>query len=85
MFTFYSSVSRLLSRNKTDVVISKKPCKSVDPTVTEIKNNLDMMFSPYSSRDVIETTNDAGETIILDYSKHDKTFDHYRPKFFKYK
>tara|TARA_Y100000817_G_C16710452_1_gene478999 strand:- start:255 stop:512 length:258 start_codon:yes stop_codon:yes gene_type:complete len=85
MFTFYSSVSRLLSRNKTDVVISKKPYKSVDPTVTEIKNNLDMMFSPDSSRDVIKTTNDAGETIILDYSKHDKTFDHYRPKFFKYK
>ena len=41
MFTFYSSVSRLLSRNKTDVVISKKPYKSVDPTVTEIKNNLE--------------------------------------------
>ena len=85
MFTIYSSVSRLLSWNKTDVVISKNSYKSVDPAVTEIKNNLDMMFSPYSSRDVIETTNDAGETIILEYSKHDKTFDHYRPKYFKYK
>jgi len=85
MFTIYSSVSRLLSWNKTDVVISKNSYKSVDPAVTEIKNNLDMMFSPDSSRDVIETANDAGETIILEYSKHDKTFDHYRPKYFKYK
>ncbi len=58
MFAIYSSVSRLLSWNKTDVVISKNSYKSVDPAVTEIKNNLDMMFSPYSSRDVIETTND---------------------------
>ena len=85
MFTFYSSVSRLLPWNKADMVISKNPSTPVEHTATEIKNNLDMMFSPDSSRDVIKTTNDAGETIILDYSKHDKTFDHYRPKFFKYK
>tara|TARA_B100000401_G_scaffold427738_1_gene359612 strand:+ start:993 stop:1250 length:258 start_codon:yes stop_codon:yes gene_type:complete len=85
MFTFYSSVSRLLSWNKTDVVTSKNMCVSIDTTTTEIRNHLDTMLSPDSSRDVIKTTNDANETIILEYSKYDKTFNHYRPKFFKYK
>tara|TARA_B000000477_G_scaffold97908_1_gene85599 strand:- start:336 stop:467 length:132 start_codon:yes stop_codon:yes gene_type:complete len=43
------------------------------------------MLSPDSSRDVFIAKNDANETVILEYSKYDKTFDHYRPKFFKYK
>ena len=43
------------------------------------------MLSPNSSRDVFMARNDANETIIVEYSKHDKTFNHYRPKFFKYK
>tara|TARA_B100000530_G_C15917307_1_gene471776 strand:- start:942 stop:1229 length:288 start_codon:yes stop_codon:yes gene_type:complete len=82
MFTFYSSVSRLLPWNKADMVISKNPSTPVEHTVTEIKNHIDTMLSPNSSRDVFMARNDANETIIVEYSKHDKTFNHYRPKFF---
>ena len=85
MFAFYSSVSRLLSWNRTDMVTSKNTCTSIDPISTEIKNHLDTMLSPDSSRDVFIAKNDADEIVILEYSKHDKTFVHYRPKYFKYK
>ena len=42
------------------------------------------MLAPDFSRDKIISKNDNGEIVILEYSKHDKTFVHYRPKYFKY-
>ena len=85
MFSFYSSISRLLSGNKTDTLTSKNSCSSLYPKITEVKNHLDTMLAPDFSRDKIISTNDTGEIVILEYSKHDKTFIHYRPKYFKYK
>ncbi len=85
MFAFYSSVSRLLSWNNTNTLTSKSSCSSLYPNVTEVKNQLDTMLTPDFSRDKIISKNDVGEVIILEYSKHDKTFVHYRPKYFKYK
>ena len=59
MFAFYSSVSRLLSWNKTNTLTSKNTCTSLYPNVTEVKNHLDTMLSPDSSRDVFIAKNDA--------------------------
>lgn len=85
MFSFYSSISRLLSGNNTDTLTSKNSCSSLYPKITEVKNHLDTMLAPDFSRDKIISKNDIGEIVILEYSKHDKTFVHYRPKYFKYK
>jgi len=85
MFTFYSSVSRLLPWNKTNTLKTENSCSSLYPTVTEVKKQLDTTLAPDFSRDKIVSKNDVGEIVILEYSKHDKTFIHYRPKYFKYK
>jgi hypothetical protein len=85
MFAFYSSISRLLSWNKTDTLTSKNSCSSLYPKITEIRNQLDTMLSPDSSMDVFIAKNDVDEIVILEYSKCDKTFVHYRPKYFNYK
>jgi hypothetical protein len=43
-----------------------------------------MLSSDFSTNKII-SKNDSDETIILEYLKHDKTFEEYTPKFFKYK
>jgi len=78
MFSFYSSISRLLSWNNTDTLTSKKSCSSLYPKVTEVINQV----SPDSFMNKIISKNDVGEIIILEYPKYDKTFDHYKPKYF---
>ena len=80
MFTFYSSISRLLSSNT-------KTLKSTESYLPLHPNTIhsDMMLSSEFSSNKIISKNDSGETIILEYLKHDKTFDKYSPKFFKYK
>jgi len=79
MFTFYSSISRLLSWNNTGTLTSKKSCSSLYPKVTEVINQV----SSNSVMNKIISKNDVGEIIILEYNKHDKTFVHYRPKYLK--
>jgi len=85
MFSFYSSISRLLSSNSKKLNTTES-YTSLYPNIN-IKENVytDMMLSPDFSKDKIISKNDVGEIIILEYSKHDKTFRDYRPKFFKYK
>ena len=75
MFSFYSSKSRLLGSN-TQTLKSTESHVSLHPNM--------MLSSEFSSNKII-SKNDSGETIILEYLKHDKTFDKYSPKFFKYK
>jgi|TARA_R100000742_G_C4203772_1_gene32112 hypothetical protein len=85
MFSFYSSISRLLGSNSKKLNTTES-YTSLYPNIN-IKENVytDMMLSPDFSKDKIISKNDVGEVIILEYSKHDKTFRDYRPKFFKYK
>jgi hypothetical protein len=75
MFSFYSSISRLLGSNTQTL-------KSVESHVSLHSNT--MLSSDFSTNKII-SKNDSGETVILEYLKHDKTFDEYTPKFFKYK
>ena len=81
MFTLYSSVCRLLSP-ETKKITPVNSCSSLYPGITCTKTDtLDMMLPPYNSYDVINSKNDTGEIIVLQYPKYDKTFSHYRPKF----
>ena len=74
MYTFYNSVCRLLYSSKSNLDnISKDSLYN------------DIMLSSENTNDIIISVNDAGERVILEYNKHDKTFVHYRPKYFKYK
>jgi hypothetical protein len=85
MFTLYSSVCRLLSpeSKKISPVIS---CSSLYPGVIYTKTDtMDTVLSLDNSYGVINSKNDTGEIIILQYQKYDKTFSHYRPKFYNYK
>mgnify|MGYP000501214738 CR=1 FL=1 len=75
MFSFYSSISRLLGSN-TQTLKSTESYVSLHPNT--------MLSSDFSTNKII-SKNDSGETVILEYLKHDKTFDEYTPKFFKYK
>jgi hypothetical protein len=75
MFSFYSSISRLLGSNTQTL-------KSTESYVSLYPNT--MLSSDFSTNKII-SKNDSGETVILEYLKHDKTFDEYTPKFFKYK
>lgn len=80
MFSFYSSISRLLGSNTQTL-------KSVESHVSLHSNTIhsNMMLSSDFSTNKIISKNDSDETIILEYLKHDKTFEEYTPKFFKYK
>jgi len=80
MFSFYSSISRLLASNTQTL-------KSVESHVSLHSNTIhsNMMLSSDFSTNKIISKNDSDETIILEYLKHDKTFEEYTPKFFKYK
>ena len=80
MFSFYSSISRLLGSN-TQTLKSTESYVSLHPNTI----HSDMMLSSEFSSNKIISKNDSGETIILEYLKYDKTFDKYSPKFFKYK
>jgi len=71
MFSFYSSISRLLGSNTQTL-------KSVESHVSLHSNT--MLSSDFSTNKII-SKNDSGETVILEYLKHDKTFDEYTPKF----
>ena len=74
MYTFYNSVCRLLYSSNTNL-----------DNITKTPSYSDMMLSPKNTNDIIISVNDAGERVILEYNKHDKTFVHYRPKYLKYK
>ena len=74
MYTLYSSVCRLLYSSKSNL-----------DNITKTPSHNDTMLSPESANDKIISVNDAGEYVVLEYNKHDKTFVHYRPKYFKYK
>jgi len=80
MFSFYSSISRLLGSNTQTL-------KTVESRVSLHSNTIhsNMVLSSDFSTNKIISKNDSDETIILEYLKHDKTFDKYSPKFFKYK
>jgi hypothetical protein len=77
MFSFYSSISRLLGSNT----------QTLNPTESHVSFHPDVMNKEniYSHTNKIVSKNDTGEIIILEYSKHDKEFVHYKPKYFKYK
>lgn len=88
MYTFYNSVCRLLHSSKS----SKSSKSSLDNIPKDSLRNIsrdslhnNIMISPENTNARIITENDAGERIILEYNKHDKTFAHYRPKYLKYK
>ena len=88
MYTFYNSVCRLLHSSKSSKSskssldnISKGPLHNISKD--SLHNNI--MISPENTNARIITENDAGERVILEYNKHDKTFAHYRPKYLKYK
>ncbi len=88
MYTFYNSVCRLLHSSKYSKSskssldnISKGPLHNISKD--SLYNNI--MISPENTNSRIITENDAGERVILEYNKHDKTFAHYRPKYLKYK
>ena len=88
MYTFYNSVCRLLHSSKSSKSskssldnISKSPLHNISKD--SLYNNI--MISPENTNSRIITENDAGERVILEYNKHDKTFAHYRPKYLKYK
>ena len=74
MYTLYNSVCSLLY-----------PSKSNLDNITKPLSYSEMMLLPENVNDRIISVNDAGERVILEYNKHDKTFIHYRPKCFKYK
>ena len=74
MYTFYSSVCRLLYSSKSNL-----------DNITKPPSHNDMMLLPENTNDKIISVNDAGECVVLEYNKHDKTFVHYKPKYFKYK
>ena len=76
MYTFYNSVCRLLHSSKS----SKSSLDNISKD--SLHNNI--MISPENTNARIITENDAGERVILEYNKHDKTFAHYRPKYLKY-
>ena len=85
MFKLYSSVCRLLSPESKKIT-PVNSCYSLFPGITCTKTDtLDMMLSPDNSYGVINSKNDTGEIIVLQYPKYDKTFSQYRPKFYKYK
>jgi len=84
MFSFYSSISRLLGSN-TQTLKSTESYVSLYPNMNREHIYSDMVLSSEFSSNKIISKNDCGETIILEYLKHDKTFDKYSPKFFKYK
>jgi hypothetical protein len=85
MFSFYSSIYRLLGSN-TQTLKPTESHVSFHPDVINKENiHSDMMLSPNFSMNKIVSKNDTGEIIILEYSKHDKEFVHYKPKYFKYK
>jgi len=80
MFSFYSSISRLLGSNTQTL----KPVEShISLHSNTIHSNM-MLSSDFSNNKII-SKNDSDETVILEYLKHDKTFEEYTPKFFKYK
>ena len=85
MYTFYNSVCRLLHSSKSSKSsldnISKDSLRNISRD--SLHNNI--MISPENTNARIITENDAGERVILEYNKHDKTFAHYRPKYLKYK
>ena len=88
MYTFYNSVCRLLHSSKS----SKSSKSSLDNIPKDSLRNIskdslhnNIMISPENTNARIITENDAGERVILEYNKHDKTFAHYRPKYLKYK
>ena len=77
MFSFYSSISRLLGSNT----------QTLKRTESRVSFHQDVMNKEniYSHTNKIVSKNDTGEIIILQYHKYDKTFSHYRPKFYNYK
>ena len=77
MFSFYSSISRLFGSNT----------QTLKRTESRVSFHQDVMNKEniYSHTNKIVSKNDTGEIVILEYSKHDKEFVHYKPKYFKYK
>ena len=78
MFTLYASVCRLLSPNPQELKKSY--------SYTSFDSNVNVEKTPYiniqcSKYGEIVSMNDAGEDIVLEYNKNDKTFVQYRPKF----
>ena len=86
MYAFYSSVSRFLGV-KTKSLKSIESHTSIHPSQNKEPETVyaDIMLTPDFSKGMIISKNDEGETVIIEYPKHDKTFRDYRPKFFKYK
>ena len=73
MYTLYSSVCRLLYSSNSNI-----------HDITKQHSYSDITLSPESTYDKIVSVNDSGERVVLEYNKHDKTFSHYRPKYFYY-
>ena len=78
MFTFYASVCRLLSPNPQELKKSYSYTSLNSNSNVEKTPYIDTVYSKYSE---IVSMNDAGEVIVLEYNKYDKTFVQYRPKF----
>ena len=86
MYTFYNSVCRLLHSSKSSKSnLDNIPKDSLRNISKDSLHNNNIMISPENTNARIITENDAGERVILEYNKHDKTFAHYRPKYLKYK
>jgi hypothetical protein len=78
MYTFYTSVCRLLSPNPQELKKSYSYTSFDSKVNIEKTPYIDTECSKYSE---IASMNDAGEVIVLEYNIYDKTFVQYRPKF----
>jgi hypothetical protein len=85
MFSFYSSISRLLGSNTQTLKPTESHVSFHQDVMNKENIHSDMMLSQIFSTNKIVSKNDTGEIIILEFSKHDNEFVHYKPKYFKYK
>lgn len=83
MFPFYSSVCRLFQtgiKNVPSDVIDTPTLSKTVSKVSLIDNDKIMLLPDNKSSDNLVSVNDVGERVILEYSKFDPLFMHYRPK-----
>ena len=96
MFSLYSSFCQLLKPMKSvaNDIITKNYTSTPTPTsiptysrssskISIIDNDNIMLKPSNNSRNII-AVNDAGESVILEYSIFDPMFSHYKPKSEKY-
>ena len=83
MFPFYSSVCRLFQTSIKNVPSDVFDTPTLSKTVSKVSlidNDKIMLLPDNKSSDNLVSVNDVGERVILEYSKFDPLFMHYRLK-----